>query len=52
MCGKVTVAEVEELVDNGTIDPDNVHTPGVFVQRLVLNKTPEKRIENRTVRTK
>ena len=34
------------------LDPDNVHTPGVFVQRLVLNKTPEKRIENRTVRAK
>jgi 3-oxoacid CoA-transferase subunit A len=52
MCGKVTVAEVEELVDIGTIDPDNVHTPGVFVQRLVVNRTPEKRIENRTVRAK
>jgi 3-oxoacid CoA-transferase subunit A len=52
MCGKVTVVEVEEIVDNGAIDPDNVHTPGVFVQRLVLNKTPEKRIENRTVRAK
>jgi 3-oxoacid CoA-transferase subunit A len=52
MCGKVTVVEVEEIVENGTIEPDNVHTPGVFVQRLVLNKTPEKRIENRTVRAK
>lgn len=52
MCGKVTVVEVEEIVENGAIDPDNVHTPGVFVQRLVLNKTPEKRIENRTVRAK
>lgn len=52
MCGKVTVAEVEEIVDNGQLDPDNVHTPGVFVQRVVLNKTPAKRIENRTVRTK
>ena len=52
MCGKVTVAEVEEIVENGALDPDNVHTPGVFVKRLVLNKSPEKRIENRTVRAK
>ena len=52
MCGKVTVVEVEEIVENGALDPDNVHTPGVFVQRLVLNRTPEKRIENRTVRAK
>ncbi|MGZ9075400.1 MAG: CoA-transferase, partial [Burkholderiaceae bacterium] len=50
MCGKVTVAEVEEIVENGALDPDNVHTPGIFVQRLVLNAKPEKRIENRTVR--
>ena len=52
MCGKVTVAEVEEIVDNGRIDPDHVHTPGIFVQRIVLNKSPEKRIEQRTVRAK
>ena len=52
MCGKVTVAEVEEIVDNGTIDPDHVHTPGIFVQRIVLNTKPEKRIEQRTVRAK
>jgi 3-oxoacid CoA-transferase subunit A len=52
MCGKVTVAEVEEVVENGALDPDNVHTPGIFVQRIVLNTTPEKRIENRTVRAK
>ena len=39
MCGKVTVVEVEEIVENGTLEPDNVHTPGVFVQRLVLNKS-------------
>ena len=51
MCGKVTVAEVEEIVDNGALEADNVHTPGVFVQRVVLNTKPEKRIENRTVRT-
>jgi len=52
MCGKVTVVEVEELVDNGQIDPDHVHTPGIFVQRIVVNPRPEKRIEQRTVRTK
>jgi 3-oxoacid CoA-transferase subunit A len=50
MCGRVTVAEVEEIVENGSIDPDHVHTPGIFVQRLVVNATPEKRIEQRTVR--
>jgi 3-oxoacid CoA-transferase subunit A len=52
MCGKVTIAEVEEIVENGAIEPDVVHTPGIFVQRIVLNKAPEKRIENRTVRAK
>jgi 3-oxoacid CoA-transferase subunit A len=52
MCGKVTIAEVEQIVENGAIDPDHVHTPGIFVQRLVLNPHPEKRIENRTVRAK
>jgi 3-oxoacid CoA-transferase subunit A len=50
MAGKVTVAEVEHLVETGEIDPDHVHTPGIFVQRIVVNKTPEKRIEQRTVR--
>jgi 3-oxoacid CoA-transferase subunit A len=49
--GKITVAEVEEIVENGTFDPDQVHTPGIFVQRIVLNATPEKRIEQRTLRT-
>ena len=47
--GKVTVAEVEELVETGDIDPDDVHTPGIFVHRIVVNATPEKRIEQRTV---
>jgi 3-oxoacid CoA-transferase subunit A len=50
MAGKVTVAEVEEIVETGSLDADHIHTPGIFVQRLVLNKTPEKRIEQRTVR--
>ena len=53
MCGRVTIAEVEELVEPGELDPNNVHTPGVFVQRVVA-LTPEqaadKRIEKRTVR--
>ena len=50
MAGKVTVVEVEELVDVGGIDPDAVHTPGIFVQRIVVNPNPEKRIEQRTTR--
>jgi 3-oxoacid CoA-transferase subunit A len=50
MAGKVTVAEVEELVEVGQIDPDVVHTPGIFVQRVVVNPNPEKRIEQRTTR--
>jgi 3-oxoacid CoA-transferase subunit A len=48
-CGAVTVAEVEELVPLGAIDPDAVDTPGIFVQRIVVTK-PVKRIEQRTVR--
>lgn len=47
--GRVTVAEVEELVENGRIDPDQVHTPGIFVDRVVVTRS-EKRIEQRTVR--
>jgi 3-oxoacid CoA-transferase subunit A len=49
-CGRVTVAEVENLVDIGELDPDQVHTPGIFVQRIVHNPHPEKRIEQRTIR--
>jgi 3-oxoacid CoA-transferase subunit A len=52
MCGKVTIAEVEQVVENGALDPDLVHTPGIFVQRVVVNAKPEKRIEQRTVRAK
>jgi 3-oxoacid CoA-transferase subunit A len=48
--GKVTVAEVEELVEPGSLDPDHIHTPGIFVQRLIVGKDYEKRIEQRTVR--
>src|ERR1700712_4677359 len=47
--GKITVVEVEEIVETGTLDPDTVHLPGIFVHRIVLNATPEKRIEQRTV---
>jgi 3-oxoacid CoA-transferase/3-oxoacid CoA-transferase subunit A len=50
--GKITIAEVEELVDVGTLDPDTIHTPGIFVQRVVKGEKYEKRIERRTVRKK
>ncbi len=49
-CGRVTVAEVEHLVEAGALDPDQIHTPGIFVQRLVLATENEKRIEQRTTR--
>lgn len=49
--GKVTVAEVEELVPVGSLDPDNIHTPGIFIQRIIEAKH-EKRIEQRTTRSK
>ncbi|MBC7371464.1 MAG: CoA transferase subunit A [Bdellovibrionaceae bacterium] len=48
--GKITVAEVEELVEVGTLDPENVHTPGVYVQRIFQGVNYEKRIEQRTLR--
>ena len=50
MAGKICVAEVEELVEIGALDPDHVHLPGIYVDRIVVNPNPEKRIENRTVR--
>ena len=50
MAGKITIVEVEKLVETGEIDPDQVHTPSIFVHRIVVNSTPEKRIEQRTVR--
>ncbi|CAN5282629.1 CoA transferase subunit A [soil metagenome] len=50
MAGRTTVAEVEILCEIGEIDPDSVHTPGIYVSRVVLNANPEKRIEQRTVR--
>ena len=50
--GKITVAEVEELVPAGALDPNMIHTPGIFVQRIFQGKNYEKRIEQRTVRAK
>jgi 3-oxoacid CoA-transferase subunit A len=52
MCGaaKITIAEVEELVPAGELDPNQVHVPGIFVQRIFQGKDYEKRIEQRTVR--
>jgi len=54
MCGaaKITIAEVEELVPAGELDPDQIHIPGIFVQRIFQGKTFEKRIEQRTIRKK
>lgn len=52
MAGKITVAEVEELVPAGVLDPNEIHTPGIFVQRIFKGDTFEKRIEQRTVRVK
>ncbi len=48
--GKITVAEAEIIVETGELDPDEIHTPGIFVHRLVHNPHPEKRIEQRTTR--
>ena len=52
MAGKITVAEVEELVPAGELDPNQIHTPGIFVQRIFKGSKYEKRIEQRTVRKK
>ena len=52
MAGKITVAEVEELVPVGELNPNEIHTPGIFVQRIYQGESFEKRIEQRTVRTK
>lgn len=49
--GKLCIAEVEHLVPAGELDPDHIHTPGIYVKRIVVNATPEKRIEQRTVRS-
>jgi 3-oxoacid CoA-transferase subunit A len=52
MAGKITIAEVEELVEVGELDPNAIHTPGIFVQRIFQGKNYEKRIEQRTVRAR
>ncbi len=51
MAGKITIAEVEELVQPGELDPNNIHTPGIYVHRIFQGKDYEKRIEQRTVTT-
>ena len=52
MAGKITVAEVEELLPAGALDPNQIHTPGIFVQRIIQGEKYEKRIEQRTIRNK
>ncbi|HRH30058.1 MAG TPA: CoA-transferase, partial [Aquabacterium sp.] len=52
MAGKITVVEVEQIVETGSIDPDAVHLPGIYVHRIVHNPNPEKRIEKRTLTEK
>lgn len=52
MAGKITIAEVEKLVEPGELDPDHIHTPGIYVNRIFQGKNYEKRIEQRTVRKK
>ncbi|MCH4246879.1 MAG: CoA transferase subunit A [Acinetobacter populi] len=51
MAGKVTVVEVEQLVEIGELDPDEIHLPGIYVSRIVVNSQPEKRIEQMTIKT-
>jgi len=48
--GKITIVEVEKVVNTGDLDPDQIHLPGIFVHRIVVNANPEKRIEQRTIR--
>ena len=50
MAGKITIVEVEEIVETGALDPDQIHLPGIHVHRIVVNTHPEKRIEQRTTR--
>lgn len=50
MAGKVCIVEVEEIVEIGALDPDQIHLPGIYVNRIVLNATPEKRIEQLTLK--
>ncbi len=50
MAGLFTIAEVEQIVEIGEIDPDDIHLPGIYVNRIVLNTQPEKRIEQLTLK--
>ena len=50
MAGKFTIVEVEQIFATGELDPDHIHLPGIYVHRIIVNATPEKRIEQRTVR--
>jgi len=52
MAGKLTIVEVEQLVETGSLDPDSVHLPGIYVHRIVVNANPEKRIEKVTLSPK
>jgi 3-oxoacid CoA-transferase subunit A len=52
MAGKITIAEVEELLPAGALVPDHIHTPGIYVHRIFQGKNYEKRIEQRTVQSK
>jgi 3-oxoacid CoA-transferase subunit A len=52
MAGKVCIVEVEKIVEVGELEPDHIHLPGIYVHRIVLNATPEKRIEKRTITEK
>jgi 3-oxoacid CoA-transferase subunit A len=51
MAGKLTIVEVEEIVEIGELDPDSIHLPGIYVSRIILNEQPEKRIEQLTLKT-
>lgn len=50
MAGKITIAEVEHIVEIGEIDPDDIHLPGIYINRIILNATPEKHIEQMTLK--
>ena len=52
MAGKITIAEVEELVEPGELDPNQIHVPGIFIQKIFEGDSYEKRIEQRTTRKK
>ena len=50
MAGRFTIAEVEQVVEIGEIDPDDIHLPGIYINRVVLNATPKKQIEQLTIK--